>query len=193
MPIQTLAGEALFVLPWIWVPMMILFVHGFRRGAASFHQLLVWLAAPPIVGFALISAWSNQRVLYHWAAPGYLMLFPLLGEALARRLDRAWVRGLVAGSAGLVLASVTVIATQVRFDWLGGTLAAVMRTDPTAEGVDWTSVREDLAGARVTAARCVGGDAQLARCRQDWLRSRAGHDNVMPQPGLRVSSASPTR
>jgi 4-amino-4-deoxy-L-arabinose transferase-like glycosyltransferase len=145
MPIQTLAGEALFVLPWIWVPMMILFVHGFRRGAASFHQLLIWLAAPPIVGFALVSAWSNQRVLYHWAAPGYLMLFPLLGEALARRLDRAWIRGLVAGSAGLVLASVTVIATQVRFDWLGGTLAAVMRTDPTAEGVDWTSVREDLA------------------------------------------------
>ena len=144
LPLQTLAGEALFVLPWVWVPMMILFVSGFRRGEAWPRRLLVWLAAPPVVGFALISAWSSQRVLYHWAAPGYLMLFPLLGDAVARRLDRVWVRGLFAGSAALVIASLTVIAAQLNFDWLGGRLGAVMRSDPTAEGLDWTSVRDDL-------------------------------------------------
>jgi len=144
MPIQTLAGEALFVLPWIWVPMMLVFWRGFRRTAAWPRHLLVWLAAPPIVVFALISAWSSQRVLYHWAAPGYLMLFPLLGDAIARRQDRYWVRGTMAGSAGLVLACVTVVATQIEFDWFGGSLAAVMRTDPTAEGLDWTSIRDDL-------------------------------------------------
>jgi 4-amino-4-deoxy-L-arabinose transferase-like glycosyltransferase len=123
-PIQTLGGEALFVLPWIWVPMMILFVRGFGR--------------------TVISAWSSQRVLYHWAAPGYLMLFPLLGDAVARRLDRAWVRRLVAVSAILTLASLMVIATQLQFDWLDGSLAAVMRRDPTPEGLDWTSIRDDL-------------------------------------------------
>jgi hypothetical protein len=144
MPIQTLAGEALFVLPWVWVPMMILFVRGFRRDTIWSQRLLVWLAAPPIVVFALISAWSSQRVLYHWAAPGYLMLFPLLGDAIARRLDQTWVRRLLAGSAVLVLACVGVIATQTQFDWLGGSLTAVMRTDPTPEGMDWTSIRDDL-------------------------------------------------
>ena len=144
MPIVTLAGEALFVLPWVWLPMMILLARGFRPGAAWPERLLVWLAVPPIVAFALISAWSSQRVLYHWAAPGYLMLFPALGQVIADHVDRAWVRRTLAGSAALVLVAVTVIATQIQFDWLGGGLSAVMRRDPTAEGVDWTSIRDDL-------------------------------------------------
>jgi 4-amino-4-deoxy-L-arabinose transferase-like glycosyltransferase len=144
LPIQVLAGEALFVLPWIWAPMIVLFAAGFRRDAPWSERLLVWLAAPPIVLFALMSAWSSQRILYHWAAPGYLMLFPLLGETIARHLGRAWVRHLLAGSAALVLASVTVIATQLQFDWLGSRLAAVIRSDPTPEGLDWTSLHDTL-------------------------------------------------
>lgn len=143
MPLQVLAGEALFVLPWVWLPMMILFLRGFRENWEE--RLLVWLAAPPIVAFALIAAWSSQRVLFHWAAPGYLMLFPLLGRAIAERAGVAWVRRTMAGTATLVLASITVIATQIQFDWLGGSLAKVMHTDPTAEGLDWTSLRNDLA------------------------------------------------
>jgi hypothetical protein len=146
LPIQTLAGEALFILPWIWVPMMILLVRGFRPGAFWTERLLVWLAAPPVVMFALIAVWSSQRILYHWAAPGYLMLFPLLGAAIAGHVGRTWVRGLLAGTAALVLISVTVIATQIETDWLGGSLAVVMRKDPTAEGVDWISLRDDLMG-----------------------------------------------
>ena len=85
-PLVTLAGEALFVLPWIWLPMMAVFVAALRRGPGAWRSwLLCCLAAPPIVAFAAVSAWSSQRVLFHWAAPGYLMLFPLLGEAVARR------------------------------------------------------------------------------------------------------------
>jgi hypothetical protein len=37
--------------------------------------------------------------------------------------------------------SVTVIATQLQFDWLRALMPA---KDPTAEGVDWTSLRDDL-------------------------------------------------
>jgi hypothetical protein len=144
LPIQTLAGEALFVLPWIWAPMLLLLVRGFASAAVWPERLLAWLAAPPIFVFAMISAWSTQRVLYHWAAPGYLMLFPLLGGAISRHLDRARVRGLVAGTAALVLTSVAVIAIQLRTDWLGGRLAAAMGKDPTAEGLDWTSLDDDL-------------------------------------------------
>lgn len=144
MAVQTLAGEALFVLPWVWLPMMVLFVRGFQHDVLWPRRLLVWLAAPPIVVFAVISAWSSQRVLYHWAAPGYLMMFPMLGDAIAQHADRAWIRRLVWTTATLVLAAVTVIATQLQLDWLGGRLAEVMQTDPTPEGVDWTSVRDDL-------------------------------------------------
>jgi hypothetical protein len=143
-PLATLGGEALFVLPWIWLPMMVLFVRGFRRDAPWTHRLLVFLAAPPIIGFALISASSSQRMLFHWAAPGYLMLFPLLGEAIATRLDRPWLRRLIGSTAVLVLAAMAIVSTQIEFDWLGGSLNAVMRKDPTEEGLDWTSVRIDL-------------------------------------------------
>ena len=133
------------MLPWIWLPMIFLSVRGFRWQALWTHRLLVWLAAPPILGFALVSVWSGQRVLYHWAAPGYLMLFPLLGEAIATLRDRAWVRRVVAGApAVLVLASVTVISTQIQFDWLGRSLATIMHRDPTQEAVDWTTLGDDL-------------------------------------------------
>ena len=99
-PLVTLAGEALFVLPWIWLPMMVVFVVALRRGPGAWRSwLLCCLAAPPIVVFALISAWSSQRVLFHWAAPGYLMLFPLLGDAVAQRIDRPAVRRALCGTA----------------------------------------------------------------------------------------------
>src|SRR4051794_25650763 len=143
-PVATLAGEALFVLPWIWLPLMLVFAGAFRRNAPWTHLLLACLAAPPIVLFALVSAWSSQRVLFHWAAPGYLMLFPLLGELIARHVVRPWVRRLIIATAVLELAAVATIALQIQFDWLGGSLAAVMRRDPTDEGLDWRSVRQDL-------------------------------------------------
>jgi 4-amino-4-deoxy-L-arabinose transferase-like glycosyltransferase len=154
-PLQTLAGEALFVLPWVWVPMMILFVRGFRRATPWPEHLLVWLAAPPIVVFALISAWSSQRVLYHWAAPGYLMLFPLVGDAIARHIGRSWLKGLLGGSVALMLMALTVIATQLQFDWLGGSLGMVMRTDPTPEGLNWTSIGDDLRARGLLPAGAV--------------------------------------
>jgi hypothetical protein len=143
-PLTTLGGEALFLLPWIWLPMMVLFIGGFRSSAPPAHRLLVFLAAPPILAFALISAWSSQRILFHWAAPGYLMLFPLLGEAIANRLDSPAVRRLIGATAALVLAATAIVSLQIQFDFLGGSVAAVMGKDPTAEGLDWTSVRNDL-------------------------------------------------
>jgi hypothetical protein len=144
-PVVTLAGEALFVLPWIWLPMMAVFVGAVRRGPCAWRSwLLCCLAAPPIVAFALVSAWSNQRVLFHWAAPGYLMLFPLLGDAVARRLDQPVVRRLVGGTGVFVVLAVVVVATQVRFDWLHPAVAAVTRTDPDIDAIDWTSLGHEL-------------------------------------------------
>jgi 4-amino-4-deoxy-L-arabinose transferase-like glycosyltransferase len=141
-PLATLAGEALFVLPWFWLPMVVLGCKAFRSNWRD--QALAYLAAPPIVVFALISAWSSQHVLYHWAAPGYLMLFPFLGRWIAGHERRPAMRAMIAGSAALCLIAITVIGTQIQFDWLRPVLPA---KDPTAEGLDWTSLKADL-GAR---------------------------------------------
>jgi 4-amino-4-deoxy-L-arabinose transferase-like glycosyltransferase len=157
-PFVTLAGEALFVVPWIWLPMMALFVAAIRRGPAEWRLwLLCCLAAPPILVFALISAWSSQRVLFHWAAPGYLLLFPLLGDAVAHRLDQPVVRRLLFGTAAFAAVGVTVVATQVRFEWLHSAIAALTRKDPSIEAIDWTSLRDDLTVRGMLRAGTVVG------------------------------------
>jgi hypothetical protein len=157
-PLVVLGGEALFVLPWIWVPMMALFVAALRRGPDAWRSwLLACLAAPPIVLFSLIAAWSSQHVLFHWAAPGYLMLFPLLGEAVAARLPHPWVRRALRDTAVFVVLTVAVVATQVRFDWLHPVIARVARHDPDLEAIDWTSLRTDLTSRGLLAPGTVVG------------------------------------
>ncbi len=140
-----LGGEALFVLPWIWAPMMACFLGAIRRGpGASQSWLLVCLGFPPILGFALIAVVSQSRVLYHWAAPGYLMLFPLLGAAVAARVHLPRVRRLVTGTAVLVLAALAVVGSQIRLNWMHPVIAAFARHDPDLAGIDWTSLRTQL-------------------------------------------------
>jgi 4-amino-4-deoxy-L-arabinose transferase-like glycosyltransferase len=142
-PFIVLAGEALFVLPWIWLPMMQTAFAAVRRGPSDERSwLLCCLAALPILGFALIAAWSNQRILFHWAAPGYLMLFPLLGQAVAR--CQTWLgRRTLTATAAFALVTLTITSTQVQIDWLAP-LMAMLHRDPDIEGTDWASLRQDL-------------------------------------------------
>ncbi len=155
-PFAVLAGEALFVLPWIWLPMLAAAFATLRRGAADWRgMLLCCLGAPPILAFALIALWSGGRVLYHWAAPGYLMLFPLLGAWLAER-PRLARRGTEA-TACFVLLVLTVLCTQVQLDWLHPALAQMRGRDPDLEAVDWTSLRRDLDARGLLPAGTIVG------------------------------------
>jgi 4-amino-4-deoxy-L-arabinose transferase-like glycosyltransferase len=120
-PFVALAGEALFLLPWIWLSLVLVLVKAARSGPArSGEWLLCCLGAVPIVVFSVIALWSNDRVAFHWAAPGYLMLFPLLGRpvaaSLARgdRLTRFWLTG----TAVLVVGASLLVASEVRWNWL---------------------------------------------------------------------------
>ncbi len=153
-----LGGEALFVLPWIWLPMMVAFVAALRRGPEAWRSwLLCCLGAPPIVAFVAIAAWSSQRVLFHWAAPGYLMLFPLLGGWIAKRIEARWLRTGLLGTAVFVVGAVAVVSTQVRLDWLHPVIAAVAKQDPDIEAIDWTSLRTQLAARGLLAPGVVVG------------------------------------
>ncbi|HEX5325978.1 MAG TPA: hypothetical protein VFW75_04860, partial [Acetobacteraceae bacterium] len=104
-----------------------------------------------------IAAWSSGRVLFHWAAPGYLMLFPLLGAEVARRLDQVVVRRLLAGTVAFVAAGVIVVGSAVQFDWLHPVIAQFSRKDPVIEAVDWTSLRADLTRRGLLHAGTVVG------------------------------------
>jgi Dolichyl-phosphate-mannose-protein mannosyltransferase len=145
--ISTLAGEAAFLLPWIWAPLVVCGYLAARRGPYDRARwLLVCLAAPPLVVFTAASLWGN--VLYHWAAPGYLMLLPLLGDAIARhwRTSRA-VRVWLVATAAFVAAGTTLLASEVKFNWLPALIGEFPRgRDPIRDVVDWTSLRQEFAG-----------------------------------------------
>jgi len=145
-PITTLAGAAVFLLPWIWVPLVLCGLTALRRGPSDRDRwLLVCLAAPPLILFTAASLRGN--VLFHWAAPGYLMLLPLLGSAIAQRwrTSRA-VRIWLAGTAGFVVFGCALLASDVRFNWLPAVLEEFrLGKDPSLDLVDWSSIKEDFA------------------------------------------------
>jgi hypothetical protein len=145
-PMATLAGAAAFLLPWIWAPLVVCAFVALRGGPSDRDRwLLACLAAPPIIVFAAASLRGN--VLFHWAAPGYLMLLPLLGDAVARhwRTSRA-VRFCVAATAGFVVLGSSLLASEVRFNWLPAVFGDFrLGKDPSLDLIDWTSLRDDLA------------------------------------------------
>jgi 4-amino-4-deoxy-L-arabinose transferase-like glycosyltransferase len=134
-PFIVLAGSAAFVLPWIWAPALWAWARALRQHGPAF--LLACMAAPPVILFAVVALWSRQ-VLFHWPAPGYLMMLPLLGMALAR-WDRPWLRQAAWGTAGLMVLGLAAVTLEVRTHALG------LARDPALQAADWTALRPALA------------------------------------------------
>lgn len=147
-PFIVWGGEALFVGPWIFVPMVPLLIAGLKPNAERRARFLGWLAVIPVVLFSLVALWSSRKILYHWAAPGYLMLFPLLGARIAQggAVMRRWARRLAGGAAILLAASALFIAAELRYDILPGFNARFAPgKSPELQAIDWTGFRAALA------------------------------------------------
>jgi hypothetical protein len=145
-PIWNILGQSIFVLPWLWVALVWCGYTAARRGPRDGSRcLLLCLAAPPILVFTVASLRSN--VLFHWAAPGYLMLLPLLGDAVARyRQNSRAVRISLAATAVFVVLGTALFVGEVRFNWVPDRLAGFpLGRDPSLDIVDWTSLRKELA------------------------------------------------
>jgi len=197
-PLVTLGGEAAFLLPWIWTGLMAALVRGFRVGRGQPGSwLLCWLAVLPIALFAVLALWS-RNVLFHWAAPGYLFLFPLLGAWLADWPPaRAWARG----TAVLTAVVLVLAVAEIRWNWL-----AVFKPglDPALQAVDLTALRPALAARGLLHAPiaapswsdtgkidyAIGGDPRViclnVDCRQyglnDGPRAQAGETILIVAP-----------
>lgn len=112
-PLALIGLQSLFLAPWIYFPLVALFIRAVWRGPAREREFfLACLAAFPIILFTLVAFWSSRRVLPHWVAPGYLMLFPLLGREIAARLAAGapWLRRALVAAAVFVVAGVGLIA-----------------------------------------------------------------------------------
>ena len=147
-PLLALGGQALFLLPWVWTALVIALLRAVVNGPrASRDWLLFCLAIGPIGIFTLVAI-TGTKVLFHWAAPGYLMACVLLGRDVARdlaagdRTTRWWLRG-SAASVTVLLVAVTAMA---RLPWPAWTLPGGKDAPyPLIETQSWNELRGALA------------------------------------------------
>ena len=144
-PLTIWGGEALFVLPWLWLPMVLLMIGALRRGPAERRGwMLSCLAILPVMLFAVAGIWSSTRILYHWATPGYLLLFPMLGNWAAGWRQR--LRNTVAGLSAFLLAGAAMfIAAEITFAFIPGLdMMFPPGKSPLLQAVDWDSITSEI-------------------------------------------------
>ena len=143
-PLALIGLQCLYLAPWLFFPLAALFFRALARGAAEEKGFfLACLAATPIILFTLVAFWSSKRVLPHWVAPGYLLIFPLLGREIAERL----ARGAPNLQHGLAAAAVfVVIGVGLIYALPRVTPAALAGTRyPLFELLDWDQAAQQLA------------------------------------------------
>lgn len=203
MPLVSVAGIAVFLTPWIWAGLAAAAWRALKgRPVSPRALLLLCLAAGPVLVFPAVAAWSSAKPFFHWAAPGYLMLFPLLGRAMARRWSRErGVRMWTVWTAGFTLAGVAVVTM---LSLAPAPLAALTGSDPLRELAAWSDLNAAFArhglmperyafvaapvwhaGGKVGAAlgpswpvACMGADCR-GFLMSDVQRGHAGADAVL--------------
>ena len=142
----SVGGQAAYLFPWIWFPLLILLVRiarNFYRGASTAERFLVCQAVAPLVSFTAVAC--LRPVLPHWTLVGYLSLFPLLG--------RAWEAQFLANPARmkrrLAIAAVVplAIASFVVVEYRTGVLqraGLAPKVDPTVDMYGWDQLADEL-------------------------------------------------
>ena len=141
-----IAGQAIWMLPWIFVPMVMAAWHALRSGPrAERSWYCLCLALPTLAIFTLLPLRGHVG-LPHWQMPGWLMLFPVLGEWAVRTVAAPRLRrwGIASAVALVALASVIVAEAATGY---GRLLApgAFRNGDPTLEAFEWSQLPPELA------------------------------------------------
>jgi 4-amino-4-deoxy-L-arabinose transferase-like glycosyltransferase len=169
--LQNIAGQAGYLLPWFWVPLIVLLVRGIRTGPRDRSTwFCICLGAPPVLVFTLASL-GGRAGLPHWPAPGYFLLLPLLGAAIARweRRAPAVARRRMTAAAGVYAALVTLVVTHAATGWVAMLVPSLHTKDPAFELLEYRSLRDTLSAAGLLRP------AQYVAA-TDWLRgSKIGY------------------
>lgn len=140
------AGQAAWLFPWIFVPLAIAAFKALRAGRGRERSwYCLCLGVPTIAFFTITPLWGHQG-LPHWPMPGWLMLYPILGDYLAHASAQGWPRRWAIGSAALLAALAVVVVGHAATGF--GKLAfpqAFRHGDPTLETLEWTPLARELA------------------------------------------------
>ncbi|MDR3476133.1 MAG: glycosyltransferase family 39 protein [Devosia sp.] len=136
-----LSGEALYLLPWLLIALLLAAGASLRAGAGRFF---VALALPTLVVFNLLPL-AGASGLPHWSMAGWLFLFPPLGAlaAGAEGQGRRWP-ALLGGVSALALIAIAVGAVLLVSNWriFPGNRAL---NHFLIEATSWTGVRDGMA------------------------------------------------
>ena len=161
-------GQALFLLPWIWALALWMVWRGLVAPHAPAERVFAILAAIPIVVFGAVSLFGSRQ-LAHWAMPGFLLAFPLVGLWCAGLAPRTLRTG-YAVSAGLLGLAALAATLQAHANLLTRALGL-----PPRPGFDWTILPWDALAADFSARGILaGGDGYLVPA--SWIvGGKAGH------------------
>ncbi|HYB43517.1 MAG TPA: glycosyltransferase family 39 protein [Candidatus Methylomirabilis sp.] len=146
--LANIAGQALELLPWVWLALVVELVRSFRRTAPPARQLLAWLAVGPIVLFTAVAVYAPlARTHFHWGMPGYLLLFLPLGDTVDRWIRQGLAIGRwgLAATAGVSILGMTLVTAHEATGFLKDGPAWLARAvaedrDPTYECIDYTGL-----------------------------------------------------
>lgn len=186
--LQSLIGQALWLLPWLWVALVAALGWVLWRGLMTRNQatplndkdaesgehdqshearlshdwlqrerwwFLACTAFLPIIFFTVVAIWASLGFHFHWQAPGYLMLFPVVGYWLNQRWQASRVQRIAAVTflAATILVSTmgwVLLISHARLGWLDPVIRAVagrevdLSEEPTLETMPFTPLRETL-------------------------------------------------
>ena len=135
------AGQAAYLFPWIWLPLLGLLAGRLRhfRAASPAERFLACQAVAPLAVFTAVAC--VRPVLPHWTLVGYLSIFPLLGRAWEARwrVDPARMRRKLATLAAIPALAMLLFAVQARTGVLND-LGLPVAADPTTDLVGWDQV-----------------------------------------------------
>lgn len=140
-----IAGQAIWMLPWIFVPLAIASWGALRAGRAverSWYCLC--LALPAVVIFTVMPLWGHLG-LPHWQMPGWLMVFPVLGDFAVRSLEAVRLRRWSIACVALVVALSGVLVAEATTGY-GRMLAPALfrHGDPTLDALEWSPLAREL-------------------------------------------------
>jgi 4-amino-4-deoxy-L-arabinose transferase-like glycosyltransferase len=140
-----IAAQALWLLPWIFVPLLIAAWRAWRAGPVDERSwYCLCLALPPIAIFTLVPLWGDIG-LPHWQMPGWLMLFPMLGGWAVTSVSAARLRRWSIASAAAVTVFAVLIVAQANTGYariLTGRF--FVGDDPTLQVFEWSQLPPEL-------------------------------------------------
>lgn len=149
----SILGQAALIGIFLWPFLMFAWWRALGQGRSNRpYWFLTCLAILPVIIFTVAALWAPFGNHFHWQSPGYLFLFPILADQLAKAWTRkaAWPGRVLALAVAGHLALVAVFSAQATTAIMARILPASITDasaglrNPLNEMVAWPQLRDAL-------------------------------------------------